>query len=427
MSNIVKLKKSSFILVFVLVLIFVSACSNNESTSKDSNGKNLKLEYWTNSGSESEQIVEVMKDWNKQNPDTQVKVTMIPGSPTDYYQKLSTAFAAGKGPDIFAISPAELVKYVDSDLAYPVNEWIDPNKDDYFENTLAPITFEDKIYAFPSNMGMLALFYNKKLLEEKGLQPPKTWNELLEVAKKLTTKDRYGLLIETNEGAYQNYEFYPFVWMNDGDILSQDGKKVTVKDNDAVRKSLKLYRDLMKSGVVSKKLETGGYDIEYLAKGNTAMMLSVSPGVQTLNTKYPDFEYGVVPYPVPEEGMEISSAAGGWRMMISSKGQDPKRSGDVIDWMTNQDTEQPISIVKKSNRFSPRKSVIEDAGEFYEEYPMDLFANEILPIAKMEPSYPAEVVKAVGEAIQQAMFTDTSLDQIIEDLEKKSKAAIEKK
>src|SRR5690606_16527157 len=121
---------------------------------------------------------------------------------------------------------------------------------DYFENTLAPITFDGKIYAFPSNMGMLALYYDKKVLAEAGIEPPKTWNELIESAKQLTTEDRYGLLVETNEGAYQNYEFYPFVWMNGGDILSQDGKEVLVKKNDAVKKALQFYRDIMNSGAV---------------------------------------------------------------------------------------------------------------------------------------------------------------------------------
>src|SRR5690606_1680613 len=134
-----KVQRLSRVLIAVILIVIVAACGNSNGKTGE---QKLVLEYWTNSGPESEKIAEIMTQYSEDHPDTQVNMTIVPGSPTDYYQKLSAAFASGKGPDIFAMSPGEFMKYAESGLAYPINEWIDPNKDDYFENTLLGNTID---------------------------------------------------------------------------------------------------------------------------------------------------------------------------------------------------------------------------------------------------------------------------------------------
>jgi multiple sugar transport system substrate-binding protein len=416
-------------LIVILIVGIVAACGNTTAPSAGSGDKPkaneseaVSLEFWVYS--ETDPVLKLIEEWNKKNPNIQVKPVEVTGSPNEYFQKVSTAFASGKGPDIFHMSPTEFTKYVDSGIAYPVNEWLDPNIADYYDNPIKANTVEGQIYAFPANMDLLALYYDKKLFEKEGIEPPTTWDETIQIAKKLATDKRYGMLIETNEGGYQNFEFYPFIWMTGNRIIAEDGKTVVV-NNDGTKQALQFYRDLVNSGAVSKKLETGGWDIGPLAEGRTAMMLSGSWNVRGLREDHPDFEFGVVPYPVPEAGMTSSSDAGGWRIMLSSKGKNPKLAGQMVDWMTNQDPAQPLSIVTSEFKWSPRKSVIEAAGDFYGKYPMDVFTEQILPIAGMEPTLKAGVVKAVGQAIQEAMFTDKSMDQIVEELEGKSLKAMQ--
>jgi multiple sugar transport system substrate-binding protein len=426
--------------IVILIVSIVGACGSKttapaENSTPNNSGNEPKaaepaeqekvvtLDYWIINGNEANQVIELMKQWNADNPNTQVNAQSIPGSPDEYFQKLSAAFASGKGPDMFSMSPTEFMKYIDSGIAYPLDKWIQPNASDYYEQSLDAVTVNGKIYATPANMDLLALYYNKELLEKEGVQPPKTWSELIEAAKKLTTKDRYGMLIETNQGGYQNFEFYPFIWMTGNDILSKDQKQVTV-NNEGTRKAFQLYRDLINSGGVSKKVETGGWDISYLATGKAAMQLSGSWNIAALRNDYPDFKYGVVPYPAPEAGAKSSSDAGGWKFMVSSKGQDPDRAAAVLDWLTNQDIARPLSIVKASSKFSPRKSVIEGAGDYYKEFPLDIFTRDILPIAGMEPAFSGGVVKAFEEALQEAMFTEKSMDDIVKNLEAKAQKAL---
>ena len=56
--------------------------------------------------------------------------------------------------------------------------------------------------------------FTKAGLSEADL--PKTWDQTLAVAEKLTGKDRYGVMFETLPGYYQNFTWYPFLWQGDG-------------------------------------------------------------------------------------------------------------------------------------------------------------------------------------------------------------------
>lgn len=445
------------ILLFVLVLsllIVVTACGASNSaaqpttgakdataaaastaaaaTTQDKPASPLNAKFWYINGDEANTTKKITDEqWNPKNPNLQVAMDIVPGSPDDYFQKLSAAFAAGNGPDIFSMSPTEWMKYAKGGIALDLTEWIGPNKDDYYANPINAVTLDGKIYSTPANMDLLGLYYNKDMLAAAGVQPPKTWAELLDAAKKLATKDRYGLIIETNQGGYQNFEWYPFVWMTGNDFLSADGTQVTA-NNDGVKKALQLYRDLIKSGAVSKKLETGGYDASYLGQKKTAMQFSGSwnvaaffkPDPKTGKMAYPDVNVGVVPYPVMEAGAKASSDAGGWRIMVSTKGKDPRACAEYINWLANTDASRPADIVKASFKFSARKSVNAALGDLYTKYPMDVFTKEILPVAGMEPTYPAGVVKAIEEALQAAMYTDKAIDGIVSELDQKCKDAM---
>ena len=61
-----------------------------------------------------------------------------------------------------------------------------------------------------------------------------------------------------------------------------------------------------------------------------------------------------------------------------------------------------------NTKLSPRGSVIEDNPEFYSEFPHDVFANDIFPTARPEPSFPPEIGQSVWEAIQDVMFNGVS-------------------
>src|SRR6266508_3069727 len=97
----------------------------------------------------------------------------------------------------------------------------------------------------------MAMYYDLDAWDEAGLTDadvPQTWEQLLDVAKKLTTDERFGVLFETIPGYYQNFTWYPFMWMGGGDAVAPD-QKSSKFDSPGTVAALKFWQDAIKAKV----------------------------------------------------------------------------------------------------------------------------------------------------------------------------------
>ena len=80
---------------------------------------------------------------------------------------------------------------VDSGLAMPMKDVLDESfLNDYYANILEAHSIDGEVYGAPLYVSPSLLFYNKELFKKAGLdpnQPPKTYDEMLTMAEKLST------------------------------------------------------------------------------------------------------------------------------------------------------------------------------------------------------------------------------------------------
>ena len=86
-----------------------------------------------------------------------------------------------------------VAEFADLGMIEPLDEWIAKEPKEFFANI--PPTFHQKWrgkqHYLPIESGAVALFYNTELFKEAGIAgPPKTWDEFVETAKKLTNPDK---------------------------------------------------------------------------------------------------------------------------------------------------------------------------------------------------------------------------------------------
>ena len=115
---------------------------------------------------------------------------------------------------------------------------------------------DEKIYGVPFDVVPLAMFYSLKAFEEAGLSEsdvPKTWDQFLEIAHKLTKGDRFGCLFQTAPGIYQNLTWYPFMWQGGGDIATPDGKHSAFASPATVQ-ALKFWQDTILQHVAPRNV-----------------------------------------------------------------------------------------------------------------------------------------------------------------------------
>jgi multiple sugar transport system substrate-binding protein len=359
---------------------------------------------------QSKWFEDCVKGWNATH-DVKVELQFVPVQDYMSGSKLQTSFASGEGPDIFIISPGDFLRYYNGGVLVDLTPYMEEAaRKDLFPNVMETRIVDGKIYGLPMEVEPMAMYYSVKAFEEAGLSEkdiPKTWDQFLEIAHKLTKGNRFGCLFETTPGYYQTFTWYPFLWQGGGDIASADGKK-SAFGSPATVQALKFWQDAIQQNVAPRNfLGGGGWDVvANLASGYCAMQNLGIWGVSALRENAKDFQYGVFPLPLPPKG-EQKTILGGWAFVANAKGKNPEEAAKFCVWALGSMQDDSVQRVvdwctKAKSDVSPRKSALEKgaAEGGYSSPAMKLFKDEIFPTGRGEPRVPPEVYKAVSDAIQ---------------------------
>jgi raffinose/stachyose/melibiose transport system substrate-binding protein len=157
----------------------LSACGSSGPGQASSGGAT----YWFLSGEPQQDIRQGAVDaFNKKNSDHQIKTTTFQNDA--YKTKIKTALGAGQGPTIiWGWGGGGLKSWVDSGQVEDLTSWFGSNgdvKDRLFPSSFGPATIDGKIYAMPAEtVQPIVLFYNKKLFDQVGAQPPQSWGDIM--------------------------------------------------------------------------------------------------------------------------------------------------------------------------------------------------------------------------------------------------------
>jgi len=352
---------------------------------------------------------ELVHAWNANND---IKVTLRYVPPADYFAGtvLQTAFSANEGPDIFLISPGDFLRYYNGGALADLTPYLSPEAvADYIDGVLDTRKVDGKIYGLPMEVEPLAMYYSLQAFEKAGLSEadiPKTWEQLLAVARKLTKRDQFGLLFETTPGYYQNFTWYPFMWM--GGASAVPGQGGAGFNAPGAIKALEFWRRAVQDGVCPRKCQgDGGSDaVANLASGYCAMQQTGIWSVSQLAQKAPNFPYGVFRLPVPDGGT-YTTDMGGWAFVANAKGRNPEAAAKFVAWALGSTTPEGVERCRQWNTVAktnlpPRKSVSQAAereGSFAKGA-LATFVKDIAPGGRGEPRYTPEVYRAVSDAIQ---------------------------
>ncbi|GMA15325.1 sugar ABC transporter substrate-binding protein (plasmid) [Deinococcus metallilatus] len=345
--------------------------------------------------------------WNKENPDTQVALKLFPFN--DYTGPvLTTAFASGSGPDVFWASPGTFLQYVSSGVAADLSSIFTPAlRADLLPAAVQAVTVNGKPYAMPFEQEPVALFYNKDILAKYKIPVPRSWNDVLKASATLKAAGVTPIVIEPAPGAYQNFTWYPFLWQTGANVANPSLTQATMNSGGAAQ-ALDFWRALIQRGYAPRTASdcTCNIGSTPFASGKAAMIVDGMWAIQMLK-EAGKVNFGVTHLPTPT-GKNPVTVYGGWTQVVNAKGQNVEAAKKFTAWMWAQGTQRPLEWVSKVNsKFSPRKSVTAAGKSYYDQPYLRDFRDLILPTARAEPRFPAEMVKIVGDAIQSSMFRNT--------------------
>jgi raffinose/stachyose/melibiose transport system substrate-binding protein len=144
--------------------------------------------YWSLSGPPGEPIRKASVDrFNKANASTPITPTFFQNDA--YKQKIKTSIGAGTGPTmIWGWGGGGLKSYVEAGQVEDLTGWFGDNaaiKDKILPSSFGAATVGGKIYAMPiETVQPIVLFYNKQVFAKAGVQPPKSWGEIMALVPK---------------------------------------------------------------------------------------------------------------------------------------------------------------------------------------------------------------------------------------------------
>ena len=158
-----------------------------------------KLTVWGWDFRATKDIAPQVEQFEALHPD--VKIETINMSFDDIAKKLMMSLVAGTGaPDVSFEVDDRARKYYGTDLIYTLDDVI-PNYEDIFVKALSyRWKYQGKLWGAPYDMGTFVMFYRKDIFDEVGVDFPGSWEELIEVGKKITIPGkRYMTVFTTNE------------------------------------------------------------------------------------------------------------------------------------------------------------------------------------------------------------------------------------
>lgn len=159
--------------------------SASASSAPAANGQKTKLAYWTIDRHDADYMKEVIKKFNETNKDNiEVEMTVMADN---FNQSVDIAFASKQAPDILRTN--DFPGFVKKGYLLPLNDMMTDEMKKRYNNLLVEESnmIDGKVYSLPNTGQYWRLIYNVDLFKKAGItEPPKTIQEMVEDAKKIT-------------------------------------------------------------------------------------------------------------------------------------------------------------------------------------------------------------------------------------------------
>src|SRR3972149_5280073 len=297
----------------------------------------VTLTYW-GLWEDDNLIKPVISEYQKQNPN--VIISYERKSSLNYRTRVQTQIREGVGPDIFRIHNSWLPMFTSDVAAAPAEVF---TLSDY-KNMFYPVAVDsfvkgNQIFGAPMEIDGLALFYNEEMLNAVGGQPPKNWQEFINLATKMTVKDETGIKTAGAAlGTAGNVDHWPDIL---GALLfQQPGVDLGNVATPQVAEVLRFYTGFVtdpkkKSWDVNLPKSTDMFASERLG-----FYFAPSWRAHELRITNPNLKFKVAPIP------QLSNRQAGWATfwgeVVSAKSKNPTEAWKFVKYLTTPETEKLI-------------------------------------------------------------------------------------
>jgi len=322
--------------------------------------KGTQLTFWHSMSIYQRDALErLVADYNDSQDEVYVDL-VFQGLYNEMKTKLIQALQARNEPDIAQVAIEYLDVFTQGGNIEPITERIsDEDRADILSQFWSSVSRDREIYAFPFNLSVQVLYYNKDAFRQSGIdpdKPPKTWDDVIEYGTLLTKDydnngvvDQWGVLISL-EGVFG---FTPLIRQNGGEFLNQ-ARTHALFNSSAGVEVMELVQDLAYTHQVMPANWTLFEGTSAFLEGKIAMGPITCAGIKFAEENLP-WDLGISPLPYIENKSVLLGGAGIVTLSRSSRRQ--KAAMDFVSWLTRK--ENCIRWHKATGYLPLRKSAID--------------------------------------------------------------------
>lgn len=360
--------------------------------------------FWTTHTEPDLSALQMIVDsFNEQSSGVQAELVQVVGDETDT-TKLMTAVRGGTGPDVYMLDRFIVAQRAAEGVLQDLSEFLggEDLSEVYIPFSWAEANFQGTPFALPFDTDARALFYNRGLLEEVGVDPAE-----LDVANGAITFDRLteiaNMLNETDQdGNFSRMGFVPFAhqawhytygFAFGGTFFDAEACAVTPDEAGVVAGHQWLY-DYTAALDPQKVNAFGGpyaatvtvpEEQDLFVTERVAFAITGDWFLNTMAKFAPELDYGLTIMPVPASGDESATWAGGWSMVIPQGAKNPEGAWEFLQYIAGEPGQR--TYVTETAHLPTINALLEDAELFPDEQHL-FFATDLLPTAKNRPPLP---------------------------------------
>lgn len=324
----------------------------------------------------------LIAEFEKENPG--IKLNMIEGpNASNLIEDLNTsAFLLGSAPyDLVNMDVTWVAKFAAAgwlrDLS---NEVSQEQLNEFLPGDIEASRYQGKLYRVPWRTDAAMLYYRKDLLEQAGLQPPNTFDQLTQAAQKIQGQDKaqWGFVWQGRQYEGVAAMFVDVLTSNGGFWVNPQTKEVGLDRPEAIQ-ALQFLRNTIDKGISPTGVSTYQEEEARLLfqSGNTVFMRNWPYAWALLNKEDSPVKgkVGIKPV-VYAPGKESSACLGGWGWGISSTTPHPIEARKALDYFTGTKVQRTTTL--SSGYLPSRKALYKDPEILakYDFFPIALKALE---------------------------------------------------
>lgn len=291
-----------------------------------------------------------IKEFESKNPD--IRVTMVEGPfDTNLIEGLYTsAFLLGESPyDVINMDIVWVPKFAAAGWVMDLTDRVTPEKlSKFIQGNIEGSRYKGRLYRIPHASDAGVLYYRKDLLEKIGAKPPETFNEMVEISRKLQQQENitWGYLWQGKQYEGVSAMFVEILEGFGGFWVNPETLEVGLDRPEAMQ-AVEFLRSTISNRISPPGVTTyGEEETRLLFQSGGAVFLRNWPYVWRLVNQQDSTvagKTGVKPM-IHSAGNVGGSCLGGWGWGISATSGHPEEAWRLIEYLTSEDTQKRFTL-----------------------------------------------------------------------------------